>query len=118
LDHPSRKKDIGTKTPSNESRDSALRVTHVLTRIGTDAGLTPVLRQRLLEVAVGRTYVEISQRNDISINTVKTEVSGLLHSLQVSCRHAIEDAYNAGVLRAEAGADEEELRQFFTLRFE
>jgi len=93
-------------------------VQEALGRIARDAGLTPALEARLIEIAAGLTYREIARRNRISVNTVKTEVRALLHALRAHCRHEIEDAAATAQARADDGATPDELYHFLLLRFE
>ena len=99
------------------SRDNSL-VQEALGRIARDAGLTPALETRLLEIAEGLTYDQIARRHGISVNTVKTEVRVLLQALGAHCRHEIEDAVSAARARAEDGTTAEELYRFLLLRLE
>jgi len=94
------------------------RVKRVLKQIGQEARLTPVLATRLLEIAEGMSYREIARRNDISVNTVKTEGRILLESLRLRARCQIEDAARAAELRARSGAELEEIHAFLRLRSE
>ena len=94
------------------------RVKRALEQIGKEARLTPVLATRLLEIAEGKSYEEIARWHDISINTVKTEARILLESLRIRARCQIEDAARAAELRAERGAEPEEIHAFLRLRFE
>jgi DNA-binding CsgD family transcriptional regulator len=87
--------------------------------IARDVRLTPVLEQRLFEVAGGLSNHQIADAHNITVNTVKTEIRLLLSLLGgLGCRHQIADAVKAACLRAEAGATAEEVRAFLRLRFE
>jgi DNA-binding NarL/FixJ family response regulator len=99
-------------SPPGEAVQQALR------RIANDAGLTPCLEARLIEIAAGLTYREIARSHGIAVDTVKTEVRALLQSLGAHCRHEIEDAVTAARARAEDGATTEELHRFLLLRLE
>lgn len=89
-----------------------------LKRIGKDAGLTPVLQARLMELAGGLRYEEIALRHHISMNTVKTEARSLYRAIGVRCRHEIEGAIEAALWRQNAGATTDDLYEFLRLRFE
>jgi|SRR5450759_1083470 DNA-binding NarL/FixJ family response regulator len=83
-----------------------------------DVGLTSTLGERLSEIASGLPYEEIASNHQISVNTVKTEAQHLLRALGVSCRHEIEDAFEAAMARAERGASREAILEFLKIRFE
>ncbi len=90
----------------------------VLLAIAADAGMTPALKTRLVEVASGLSYRRIAELHGISVNTVKTEINAMLGSLGASCCHEIRDAWVAACARVQAGAGEGEIRKFLSLRFE
>jgi DNA-binding NarL/FixJ family response regulator len=86
--------------------------------IAQDAGLTNCLQARLLDIAAGRTYQEIAEARSIAVSTVKSEVSTLLHALNVPCKDHIVTAARAAARRAEMGATIEQIVEFLYLRFE
>ncbi len=61
-----------------------------LLALGRYYRLTPVQRERLIEMACGLSNAEMAARHDISLNTVKTEVAAVLGSLGLKCRHQLE----------------------------
>ena len=90
----------------------------VLQKLARDAKLTPTLIRRLREVSQGMTYKEIARANDISVNTVKTQVGQVLSTMGLTSRYEIENALRAARLRAGDGASEADLLAFFRTRFE
>jgi len=93
-------------------------VQKVLLRIAQEQHLTPALRARFFDIAGGLSYREIALQNDISINTVKTEIRNLLRGLGVRCRHEIESAVEAAEARVAEGASEGHTHLFLRLRWE
>lgn len=93
-------------------------VEEALERIAIKFKLTPVLRIRLFEIALGYSYSEIAAANGITVNTVKTEIGALLRRIGVMCRHEIEHAVWAAYKRCRRGASALELYQFLCIRFE
>ena len=89
-----------------------------LGRIARDRSLTPVLENLLFEIADAAIYAEIAEARNVSINTIKTESRILLAALGLRSRREIESAAEAARLRADAGADEDDLYKFLRLRFE
>ena len=65
-------------------------VAGILLLIGRDHRLTPVLLERLIEIASGDSNTEIADRHRLSVNTVKTEVAAVLSSLRFECRHQLQ----------------------------
>lgn len=105
-----------------ERHETSLRAHHALNcaieRMCIQYGLTRAQRERLLDIAAGRTYEKMSEVHRISMNTVKTEVRQLLRSIGVSCRHEIERAVRSAELRAGEGATAEQIQAFLQLRWE
>ena len=89
-------------TPSI-GRDIAL----VLTALASRRRLTPTLQERLLEIASGANNAEIATKHGISLNTVKTEVAGVLLMLHCRCRHQLELAARVAGSELGAGGDRE-----------
>jgi DNA-binding NarL/FixJ family response regulator len=89
-----------------------------LARISLAAHLSPALAERLRDLALGLSNAQIAARHDVSVNTVKTEVTHVLAALGVDSRTAISSAVEAAARRALAGASEEALVHFLRLRFE
>jgi len=93
-----------------------VRAMRALAKFAAQSPLTPALRTRLLELASGLSYRAIAERNGISLNTVKTEVSATLARLQVSSRHEIEAAVQAARRRARDGASDDDIYELVRLR--
>ncbi len=72
-------------------QDYVLQV--ALRRLGREMGLTPVLEDRLVEVAAELKNRDIADRNGITVNTVKTEIRQILRVFDLCCRHQISRAY-------------------------
>jgi len=75
---------------SLELNHSLLHV--VLEDFSTGWHLTPTLARIFVEVGSGLTNRQIADRNDVTINTVKTEVSHLLAALSIESRAEIRAA--------------------------
>ncbi len=93
-------------------------VEQALRSIARRAKLTPTLELRLVEIADGASYRQIAERHTLSVHTIKAEAHNLLVSLGISCRHEIEDAARAARRKADAGATQEQISNFFMTRFE
>jgi LuxR family maltose regulon positive regulatory protein len=77
----------------------AVEVPHVLTSPIPLARLTQTERQVLVLVAEGLTNRDIAERMYLSVNTVKTHLTGVYRKLHVNGRHAAaEAARNAGLV--------------------
>jgi DNA-binding CsgD family transcriptional regulator len=77
----------------------AVDVPHVLTSPIPLARLTQTERQVLVLVAEGLTNRDIAERMYLSVNTVKTHLTGVYRKLRVNGRHAAaEAARNAGLV--------------------
>ncbi len=96
----------------------SVTVAQALLRVAHEERLTPALRARLFDIAHGFSYGDIALHNDISVNTVKTEVRHLLRSLGVRCRHEIEHAVEAAEVRTAEGALEDHIHLFLRMRWE
>ena len=104
--------------PAVGHSDAARLVEEGLLALAGEAGMTPALVTRFLEVARGLSYRQMSQLHGISLNTVKTQVGHALASMHVRCCHEIQDTARAARSRAEAGANKEQVLSFLRLRFE
>lgn len=93
-------------------------VSRALELLAQDFRLSPTRRQRLFELASGLSYQAIADRNAISLNTVKSEIRGVLGSLGLMCRHEVDHAVVAACARAEDGRSSEDIYAFLRLRME
>ena len=108
---------IGRASPENLAKPTEV-VREVLRAIGTKRGLSPALQQRLLDISEGLTNKQIAQRHEISVNTVKTQVTDLLGSFALRSRQEIRGAAEAATRAAAAGASVSQLETFLALRFQ
>jgi DNA-binding CsgD family transcriptional regulator len=93
-------------------------VERALLILAAEAGMTAALKSRLLEVARGLSYRQMAELHGISINTIKSEIRTKLGLLGTTCCHEIRDASVAARAQAQAGAGEDDIRTFLSLRFE
>lgn len=89
-----------------------------LYRLGMEAGLSPVLLDRLRLISTGITYGELASVEHISVNTVKTQIGVILKALGIEGSNEIIRGVRAARRRAARGASEEEILEFLRLRFE
>lgn len=78
-------------------------VLDMLRRLSYEAGLTPTVEQRLIELALGLSNKGIASKHGISVNTVKTQVKTLLRAFDLDCRHEIEHAVRGALGRLQGG---------------
>jgi len=102
---------------ANDSK-SGLLVESALLALAADAGMTPTLKTRLLEVASGFPHRRIAELHGISLNTVKTQINAMLESMGASCCHEIRDDAVAASARFQNGAREDDVTEFLRLRLE
>jgi DNA-binding NarL/FixJ family response regulator len=89
-----------------------------LRAIAKDRRLSPVLEQRLFDLAVGMSYRDMSDAYGISMNTVKTEVRFVLRNVGVACSHELQSAFASAAIRAHEGATAQEIYDFLCMRWD